>query len=301
MQTEKQLSTRHWNTLHGFQPLDDKGEIAIGLIFSPYTWFRDKEYRRINDNDISQVKRICGSETLELGDFIGRDYISIHKREKHLIPDIVYQINEVGFNVKLQTSLRPLYTAKDKIMVSVENSEKLAVKSFNSLVEHYMDLYKENRQKATPRALESFDSDTGGWTARCPYLWKTEDGKRLARMYDSYEPRDDFFKWKSFGKNEPIFRELDYPIRGEQQETNIEEEFVIVQRGASGPHATGAYADVEEVDDCMICMDKKPSTMVLPCMHSVVCSDCSRGLQNTNDRRTCVRCRCEITDVLYEN
>lgn len=55
----------------------------------------------------------------------------------------------------------------------------------------------------------------------------------------------------------------------------------------------------EEEQECMICLDKPASTLVLPCEHRVVCDDCSRGLRNTPDNTICVRCRRRITHVAY--
>ena len=50
-------------------------------------------------------------------------------------------------------------------------------------------------------------------------------------------------------------------------------------------------------DLCMICMDAPADTLVVPCMHSVVCRSCSSSLKDTRDSNTCVRCRRAITEV----
>jgi hypothetical protein len=61
--------------------------------------------------------------------------------------------------------------------------------------------------------------------------------------------------------------------------------------------------DQDQEDDpvdnfkCMICFEATPNTQVQPCGHIVVCSDCSRKLEKTNDAHTCVRCRRAITSV----
>jgi hypothetical protein len=54
-------------------------------------------------------------------------------------------------------------------------------------------------------------------------------------------------------------------------------------------------------EECMICMDAPPQTLVLPCLHRVVCEACSAALRGTNDRKTCTYCRSEITGVSYES
>ncbi len=52
------------------------------------------------------------------------------------------------------------------------------------------------------------------------------------------------------------------------------------------------------VEECVICMEEAPSTMVLPCNHCVVCRKCSEKLQATSDAKTCIYCRQPITHVL---
>lgn len=56
----------------------------------------------------------------------------------------------------------------------------------------------------------------------------------------------------------------------------------------------------ETPDTCCICMVEPADTMVLPCMHQVVCADCSRELKNTRDAHICVRCRRPINSVLKD-
>ena len=58
--------------------------------------------------------------------------------------------------------------------------------------------------------------------------------------------------------------------------------------------------DLEE-EECMICLDAKPTTTVIPCGHRVVCDDCSVKLKETPDNQICTQCRCEITHVFYKN
>ena len=52
-------------------------------------------------------------------------------------------------------------------------------------------------------------------------------------------------------------------------------------------------------EQCMICMEHQPNTMVMPCCHIVVCDKCSRNLQTTGDANICVKCRRPITEVIY--
>ena len=55
----------------------------------------------------------------------------------------------------------------------------------------------------------------------------------------------------------------------------------------------------ESADDgvCSVCMSKPANTIVYPCRHCIVCSECSLSLAATNDAKTCVRCRAHIERV----
>ena len=68
-------------------------------------------------------------------------------------------------------------------------------------------------------------------------------------------------------------------------------------RGGGGILAAEDIVE-DEITECMICLENLPNTMVLPCGHCVVCKECSEKLENTNDARTCVRCRRDITHIL---
>lgn len=69
----------------------------------------------------------------------------------------------------------------------------------------------------------------------------------------------------------------------------------------SSPSKRQKLAEEEEDPNlCMICWDRPSNTLVLPCEHVVVCTECSEGLRATADARTCVRCRNPITEVLCD-
>jgi hypothetical protein len=51
---------------------------------------------------------------------------------------------------------------------------------------------------------------------------------------------------------------------------------------------------------CMVCFEQQASTTVMPCGHHVVCRQCSRQLQRTNDHNTCVRCRRPIESIIED-
>ena len=270
MQTHKQLAARYHNSLHGFQPLSNGTELCIGFI---------PEHFNTPEN-IQSLKEATGSETLESDDFIGRYYLSIAVSEKHLIPEVVWQVNGMGVGVKLQTKTQPYYPEHCRLRVSVENSEKILVETFQK--------YGTNEYKA----LDMFDCCHGRWVVHEPELWKTAEGKALARRFRERETDNSFkfWTWPSF-QNEPSFPDLDYPISQNittqtpqnTQEIQETQEEIVPEPVVESSESINCERIIEE---CMICLDKPPSTMVLPCMHAVVCGDCSRQLKNTNDRAT---------------
>jgi hypothetical protein len=54
-----------------------------------------------------------------------------------------------------------------------------------------------------------------------------------------------------------------------------------------------------QVQECMICLDKPADTTVVPCLHTVVCADCSPKLQATADAKICCQCRLPIEGIYY--
>lgn len=57
----------------------------------------------------------------------------------------------------------------------------------------------------------------------------------------------------------------------------------------------------EEEAVCMVCMDRRPNTLVLPCMHVVVCVACSERLKGTPNARQCIYCRQPIESVQQDD
>lgn len=56
----------------------------------------------------------------------------------------------------------------------------------------------------------------------------------------------------------------------------------------------------DDLEECMICLSNRPDTLVVPCMHRVVCRECSEKLQHTPDRGMCVRCRREVEAIYHD-
>jgi hypothetical protein len=74
-----------------------------------------------------------------------------------------------------------------------------------------------------------------------------------------------------------------------------------IERQAPQPQPVAPVPPVEDEapTECMICLDRPPDTTVAPCLHSVVCADCSPQLEGTADAKICCQCRRPITGVYY--
>ena len=52
---------------------------------------------------------------------------------------------------------------------------------------------------------------------------------------------------------------------------------------------------------CVMCEEKSPSTVVLPCLHCVVCEDCSKKLSHDlYNKNKCIYCRQEIEQIIHD-
>lgn len=57
---------------------------------------------------------------------------------------------------------------------------------------------------------------------------------------------------------------------------------------------------VFDLDECVICLDEKPTTIFLPCGHQTCCTSCYHEVY-TEGYQTCPICRRDITDKYFIN
>lgn len=56
--------------------------------------------------------------------------------------------------------------------------------------------------------------------------------------------------------------------------------------------------EIRGSDECLVCLDREPDTVVLPCYHRVVCRDCSQSLHHSIHDKKCILCQQTIVAVL---
>lgn len=69
-------------------------------------------------------------------------------------------------------------------------------------------------------------------------------------------------------------------------------------RKPSGSSAGGAAAAAESNENiCMFCLDRPADTMIMPCMHQVLCNECVQKLRGTQHVEKCIFCRGIIEEI----
>ena len=300
-------AVRYLNTLHGFQATDANLHVVCELAES-------MDHSRLTMWIMARV----AVSAANVDDFIGHNFLEIPTAERHLIGEVIQAICDglrlsvvldppvspiVGLtyrgsfaaapalvkshdfggqqavvtpeghvfanfaykppHVRLQTRLKPKYTGGD--VFSIDASET-----------SYMD-----EHEAGPAILDRLTE----WYHRTPALWKTARGKAFAqRLQAAPWHEDDEYDGglltKLAREDETECSAIDYPL--------------------GNPPAPLMLQPADDDDECMVCMDRRPDTLVLPCMHMVVCSTCSPLLAGTPDAATCLRCRRPIEGILVD-
>ena len=206
----------------------------------------------------------------------------------------------------IQTKLKPRYVGGTTF--SIEASERSALAA---IAESWTELSRIRQVDGETRA----DDPMLMWYHAREDLWKTPEGKQLARELMTRETHatntwvtepSEFAAngWATRVTRTTGITELDtidFPLAAVVDHPRPPaEEVRPPARRRVDDDAGGGDAD-DGPTECMICMDAPANTMVLPCMHVVVCSGCSAQLSaNPNTARTCTRCLQPITEILVE-
>ncbi len=129
--------------------------------------------------------------------------------------------------------------------------------------------------------------------------WLTKEGRALVQWIVSYHrlnadssDEETTSAPPESGKR-PVtdILDLDQQQQPPQKKQRLDD-VVVVEDDKEGDEAV--------VEPCVICLVNPPNTLVLECMHCVVCSTCSERLKTTADQHTCVHCRRPIVAVLQD-
>ncbi len=247
---------------------------------------------------------ISGAASAVVSDSLGRTALSVHYRDWARIPAIFRMLLDAGFYVSMRGNLCVVFKGAEEF-------------SFEAAEEKLVTFLRECRgyQRSWH---EVFVVERATHVYLKHYNWRTAAGKQLCtEMRAEMRPRKPIFRkldrfgWPDYDR---LCREHGVLHHGgwsayEPLGLASPQMAVIGSVSAAAPLSPAkkqktiepaAEEAAADEDQCMICLDAAPTTVVLPCLHKVVCESCSRALQRTNDAHTCVRCRRKIDGVLYD-
>jgi hypothetical protein len=299
-----------YNGFKGFQPPEE----MIGPNIFVICWCSDD----LTLEQVDKIKEISGTNTLKHGDYLGRGYMEIRWDEHHKISTIFNSMLQLGHwfrtNNKGNAGFNP---EKGDNQFTFDLMEK-------KIVIQNKELFSLNPSLITSDVYcNPWNYSTTEGLAFCYFL---REKKQMSPI--DYNNKANYFNWpifQNYDQNtlqtinsspviivESISLELEDSSEMETDDNNesasqLEDSSEMDPDDDNEPTSQSSDSKLEEssemeIDDkiteCMICFDRPPNTMVLPCEHCVVCKECSIGLKNTNDHHTCVRCRRRITHIL---
>lgn len=152
----------------------------------------------------------------------------------------------------------------------------------------------------------------------CPELWSVPNHRSIIRelrndMVDARPSRETYLQYEIFSKfpfhcTRPHTSNEDVPATDlsspppvvhnvEEENREAETEDMEVEEKEEKEEKNDVY-----IPECIICMDRMANTMVLPCMHSVICSQCSEVFRKSRlaSAKVCLQCQRPIEDILTE-
>lgn len=243
----------------------------------------------LTKEQIETLKNLSGAATVNSSDWIGHGYVSVRWDEYNKINKVLNSMLEMGCafstvgKLNMHFEKGETYSPEQEELKAVETHEKFEKDFGYSML-----------------TMKSF------WPLYKIWNWKTEEGKafchrqrnKVGKKPANYQSKHNHYFWPIFQNYDPeTLLDLNKNDTNKRKIDEVKIDEVKIDPEIKEPE--NKKQKVEEEDElCMICLDIKPDTMVLPCEHCVVCKECSIGLRNTNDKKTCVRCRRPITHIL---
>lgn len=254
----------------------------------------------------SLLRQLTQSKTVTREEWLGREFIAIDYREWELIPIVFQTLINMG-NLYVTPHCKLNCSFKSGEQFSWAAMERKSIAQF--------------REQISYCGAEAAFRITGHSAFKKYYNWRTEAGKifcaELRRLLHCKEvpKKASHFEWPKFDETCRKYHVMHRGIWSayEPSQKDIKKILLTYTENDLAPTLNPVTAQQqvllvaskkrkvgekeEEEDTCMICLDKRPNTLVFPCMHCVVCSDCSVKLSQTNDSKICVQCRVKITAI----
>lgn len=282
---------RYYNTLHGCQYLGADDDGTAGFVACMYSRASGDERtkKQLHSAMLIEAKFWDGEgddaprDRSWLGDFIGRTYAAV--RDRRDIPAIINALLALGCLVQPWTKIPPSYTPSDAPF-SIEKSEQLMLDKLRRFVDMCgSDLSRVAELSTAPRLVID------------ERLWKTEAGKAFARKILETCPQ---LRLRYPELNEPLVLPVDPDLYVPGLDWPPPDRSVPAAAEINNRKRV-AEEKSDEINDCMVCLEHKADTMVLPCQHQVACRGCSDRLRDTPNAHKCIMCRQPITSVLADD
>lgn len=275
--TAQRFRILHYNGLFGYQYEDGilPGEFVLCYCNSdmPTATFQS-------------IKEKSGATTLYLGDYLGNGYLKIFWTDHERVAAIFNQMLAHGQSFQTRNnasvSFRP---ERDK-----EFTDEIMEINFIKQTHDMRDMMAKcgggaNGLNLLKRAaFKPWNYQTELGKAFCHAL-RRDAHKKPANM----ESEGNYWKWAIFQNRGGSAAAA---VCGQPLASTV----CGPPPGSPTVHPGSAGMDCEDFI-CLICFDAPPTTTVHPCKCCVVCAKCSEGLKQTNDAKTCVKCRRQIERI----
>lgn len=286
-----------WVNGFGFQSSSDQnpprlyiGQIFLRLPADNDVWTSQSvdTAKVIQDEVIPLLPPDFSKSDVWCTDFIGREFVTVRVSRYRFIPDVINAVLSIGkYGFKTHngnTSYTAVFAPGESYTRDMH--ELRLVETLRENFRWVCEATKGVEQMAWVRmkemgGLRSFLKEDN-WITPQGKDWCRHARQLLAKAPTSKHVHRYTWDW---------FREVNSRYNGI---------FFAVVETAKKQKLEGASGEEGE-DVCMICLDRQPSTLAIPCGCRVVCDSCSHGLCETPDNRVCVRCRKAITHVAYQD
>jgi len=244
-------------------------------------------------------------------DYLGNDFLTIKIHQYNNIPIIINTCLNAGYKILTHTCFKAEFIPGD-----VFNRITFEQKLIESVFANYNTLFRPGdniygNQKTVWNSLARL-SKIRPFTLHWNYA--TQEGRDFCsklrieldkKPYSTSKPRMLDLKYQEMCTKYGILHSAGWAVYNPHVSNNQSSLTQPQPQQPQPPQPQQQQPKIIKIENndemCMICLEKPPTTLVLPCGHKVVCDDCSKALRKTNDNKICCQCRCKIEFVSYSD
>lgn len=253
--------------------------------------------KELNDQQVKQLQELSGSRSVRSNEWLGKGYIEIQWDEYAKIKPVFDALLILGIPFTTQNKLSAYFDTNDKEFTD-ELAELKCIKRLRDYLKNkWGDIHDTYIFKDVFFDYWNYKSDAGK-----QFCNEIRALKRLPTMNDELAKADkeNYYNWQTFQNYDPVTLMDRVGSSPPSLQNKTPKKGAMGELGFPNKSLKRKFEEIEEKNDCMICFENQPQTLVLPCGHSVVCKNCSHGLKRTADAKICVRCRNPIKEILED-